>query len=117
VADVQLAIRLSPRDPAIGSWHATLGDAELALGHFDAAIDEYHKSIDLGWRAIQPYSGLAAAYALQGRMADAQSALAEARRINPNITVKWLIVHERPSLSYCVSNLLIGLHKAGLPYE
>ena len=29
-----------------------LGDAELGLGHFDAAIDEYHKAIDVGYRAF-----------------------------------------------------------------
>jgi tetratricopeptide (TPR) repeat protein len=56
-----------------------LGDAELGLGNFDAAIDEYRKAIDAGWRAYQPYRGLAAAYALEGKMEEAASALAEAR--------------------------------------
>jgi tetratricopeptide (TPR) repeat protein len=31
-SDVQQAMRLSPRDPWIGSWHLNLGDAELGLG-------------------------------------------------------------------------------------
>ena len=61
----------------------TLGDAELGLGNFDAAIDEYQKAIDAGWRAYQPYRALAAAYALHGKMEEAASALAEARRLNP----------------------------------
>ena len=39
-SDVQQAIRQSPRDPRIGLWLVNLGDAELGLGHFDAAIDE-----------------------------------------------------------------------------
>jgi adenylate cyclase len=64
ISDVQQAMRLSPRDPRIGLWLVTLGDAELGLGHFDTAIDKYHKAIDAGWRAYQPYRGLAAAHAL-----------------------------------------------------
>ena len=74
-----------------------MGDAELGLGHFDAAIDEYHKAIDAGWRAYQPYRGLAAAYALEGKMEEAKSALAEARRLNPQLTLKWQQSH---SLKY-----------------
>ena len=30
----------------------SLGNAELGLGHFDAAIDEYHQAIDAGFRAL-----------------------------------------------------------------
>ena len=67
ISDVQQAIRLSPRDPRIGLWLVDLGNAELGLGHFDAAVDEYRKAIDAGWRAYQPYRGLAAAYALDGQ--------------------------------------------------
>ena len=112
ISDVQQAMRLSPRDPRIGLWLVTLGDAELGLGHFDAAIDEYHKAIDAGWRAYQPYRGLAAAYALEGKMEEATSALAEARRLNPQLTLKWEQTH-----SVNIPPLLEGLRKAGLPEE
>ena len=111
-SDVQQAIRLSPRDPMIGIWLLSLGDAELGLGHFDAAIDEYKKAIDAGWRAYQPYRGLTAAYALEGKMEEATSALAEARRLNPALTLKWLQTH-----SPNVPPLIEGLRKAGLPEE
>jgi tetratricopeptide (TPR) repeat protein len=84
----------------------------LALGHFDAAIDEYKKAIDAGWRAYQPYRGLAAAYALDGRMEEATSALAEARRLNPELTLKW-----QQTNSVNIQPLLEGLRKAGLPEE
>ena len=47
-ADAQRAMRLSPRDPYLGIFHVIVGDAEISLGHFDAAIDEYHKAIELG---------------------------------------------------------------------
>ena len=112
ITDVQQAIRLSPRDPRISLWRVGLGDAELGLGHLDAAIDEYHKAIDAGWRAYQAYRGLAAAYALDGKMEESASALAAARRLNPELTLKWLQAH-----SPNVPPLFKGLRKAGLPEE
>jgi tetratricopeptide (TPR) repeat protein len=111
ISDVQQAMRLSPRDPRIGLWLVDWGNAELGLGHLDAAIDKYHKAIDAGWRAYQPYRGLAAAYALAGKMEEATSALAQARRLNPELTVKWLQTHTN------LPALFEGLRKAGLPEE
>jgi hypothetical protein len=70
-------MRLSLRDPRIGLWLDHWGNAELGLGHFDAAVDKYHEAIDAGWRAHQPYRGLAAAYALEGKVDDAASALSQ----------------------------------------
>ena len=46
-ADAERAMQLSPRDPLIGLFHVDAGDAEISLGHFDAAIDEYRKAIEL----------------------------------------------------------------------
>jgi adenylate cyclase len=112
IADAQQAMRLSPRDPLIGLFHVELGDAELGLGHFDAAIDEYRKATDSGYRPFFAYSNLAAAYALEGKMEGAKAALAEARRLNPNLTVKWLMAHS-PNLP----PVFEGLRKAGLPEE
>jgi cytochrome c-type biogenesis protein CcmH/NrfG len=105
-------MRLSPRDPFAGFWYVFLGDAELGLGHFDAAIDAYHKSIDLGYRAFQPYVDLAAVYALQGKMEEATPALAEARRLNPKLTIKWL-----QTVAPNLPPLFEGVRKAGLPQE
>jgi tetratricopeptide (TPR) repeat protein len=109
---VEQAMRLSPRDPRIGLWLVALGDAKLGLGHVDAAVEEYHKAINVGWRAYQPYRSLAAAYALEGKMEEAASALAEACRLNPQFTLKWQQTH-----SMNVPPLLEGLRKAGLPEE
>ena len=111
-SDVQQAMRLSPRDPLIGMFHVILGDAELGLGHFDAAIVKYHNAIDASYRVYFAYSNLAAAYALEGKMDEAKTALAEARRIFPKLTVKWMIEHT-PNLPAVFD----GLRKAGLAEE
>ena len=111
-SDLEQALRLSPRDPLIGVWHMYLGDVELGLGHIEAAIGEFRNAIDSGFRTFQAYSNLAAAYALDGKMDEAKSALAEAVRLNPKLTVKWMIAHATniPARSE-------GLRKAGLPEE
>jgi tetratricopeptide (TPR) repeat protein len=105
------AMRLSPRDPIMGLWQTSLADAEMGLGHFDAAIDLIHRAIDSGFRTSYPYRELAAAYALAGKMDEAKTALAEALRFSPKLTVKS-VARTNP---YPVP--LEGLRKAGLPEE
>jgi hypothetical protein len=65
-----------------------------------------------GYRSYTPYVDLAAAYALEGKMEEAKSSLAEARRINSSLTVKWTVAHS-PNLP----RALEGVRKAGLPEE
>jgi len=54
----------------------------------------------------------AAAYALEGKTEEAKSSLAEARRMNPKLTLKWL-KDDAPDLPL----LFEGLRKAGPPEE
>jgi tetratricopeptide (TPR) repeat protein len=105
-------MRLSPHDPRVGVFHTISGDAELGLGHFEAAIDEYHNATDSGFRPFFAYTNLAAAYALEGKMDQAKTALAEVLRIKPQLTVKWMIAHT-PNLP----PVFEGLRKLGLPEE
>ena len=107
--DFRPAIRLSPRDPAIAQWHVNLGLAELGLGRFDAASEEFRSSINFGNRTFIPYGCLAAASALADRAMRRRSALAVARRLNPQLTVRQMT-----SVAANIPNLLEGLRKAGL---
>ena len=111
-SDVQQAMRLSPRDPALSQWHNFLADAELGLGNFNAAIEECNKAIDGGYRVFYAYLNLAAAHALKGDMDEARAALAEARSLNPKLSINWLI-ERKPVLQPAFD----GLRKAGLPEE
>ena len=103
---------LSPRDPALSQWHNFMADAEIGLGNFDTAIDESSKAIDGGYRVFYSYLNLAVAHAFKGDLDEAKAALAEARRINPKLSIKWLIEH-KPVLQPAFD----GLRKAGLPEE
>jgi adenylate cyclase len=109
-SDAQQSIRLSPRDPQVGLRHVTLGDAEIGLGHFDSAIKEYQKAIDVGYH--NRVVNMAGAYALQGNMEEAKSVLAEALRANPKLTVK--VLTERFGIPPALAE---GLRKAGLAEE
>jgi adenylate cyclase len=111
-ADVERGMRLSPHDIAIGVFHVILGDAELGLGHFDAATDAYTKALDSGFREFFVHTNLAAAYAQAGKSDEAKAELAEARRLNPAITIKWMKEHT-PNLPAVFE----GLRRAGLPEE
>jgi adenylate cyclase len=112
-SDILQSLRLNPRDPLRAISTKYLGDAELGLGRFDAAIEDYHKAIDLGMQNnMWPYASLAAANALAGKMDDAKSALGEVRRLEPKLTMKSLIPRAPP-----IPNLFDGLRKAGMPEE
>jgi adenylate cyclase len=111
-SDVQQAMRLSPRDPRMATWHNFMADAELGLGHVDTVIDEANKAIDGGWRNWYSYLNLAAAHALKGDTDRAKAPLAEARRLNPKLSVKWLNTR-KPILQPAFD----ALRKAGLPEE
>jgi adenylate cyclase len=110
-SDAEQAMRLSPRDPVSYIFHVIVGDAEINLGHFDAAIAEYRKALDSGEPGFFVHTNVAA-YALAGKMDEAKAALVDARRLNPKLTVKYMIEHT-PNLPA----VLDGLRKAGLPEE
>ena len=114
-ADLQQAMRLSPLDPRMGAFLDKMGWAELGLGHFDAAIEASSKAIDAGSKVYFTYLCLATAHALKGDIDEAKTALTEARRLNPKLSVKWMMGSKSyPNYSQPWYD---ALRKAGLPEE
>jgi adenylate cyclase len=62
--------------------------------------------------SFSPYLDLTAAHALKGDIDEAKTVLAEARRLNPSLSIKWLI-GRKPILQPWFD----ALRKAGLPEE
>ena len=60
-SDTLHAIQLSPRDPELGIWYATLAASDIGLGHSDDAITDSHHAIDAGYRTWLVYSNPAVA--------------------------------------------------------
>ena len=111
-SDILTAMRLSPRDPSLSQWRNHLADAELGLGHLDTSIEESSKAIDGGYRVFYSYLNLAAARGMKGDIEQAKKALAEALRLNPKLSVRW-INERKPILQVAVESL----RKAGLPEQ
>ena len=104
-------MQLSPRDPAMGMSRTILAGAQMGLGQYDDAIDQLHQAIDSGYRSSYPYSQLAAAYALNGKMDEAKAALAEALKFSPDLSLKMLKQNNIFPIA------IEGLRKAGLKEE
>ena len=112
IANIDQAIRLSPRDPEMGRWRWIKGAAFNYMGRYQDAIREDQAALDSGYSAWPVYSHLAVAYAFMGRQSEAEAAIAHARKRNPEFTIKWLRARiEEPELFY------EGLRKAGLSEE
>jgi len=110
--DIEQAIRLSPRDPNLNWWRNLAADAELGLGNVDVARDLCRKAVEGGYRSWYSYLNLAATSARLGDLDEAQSALAEARKLNPKLSIKFLS-ERKPILQPSFD----ALRKAGLSEE
>ncbi len=109
------ALRLSPRDP--WRWRELMikGMALRALGRHDEAIENCRQACQFPNRGAFPHIHLAAALAEAGRLAEANAAINEARRIQPSLTLatyheKFASMHETAWNSIAES-----LRRAGLP--
>jgi adenylate cyclase len=111
-SDVQQAMLLSPRDPEMSRWFNLRADPELGLGRFEEALEDVKKAIDGGYRNIYSYMNLAAAHAFKGENDEAKAAMAEALRLKPDLSIKWLVKH-KPVLQFAFDEL----RKAGMPEE
>jgi adenylate cyclase len=76
------ALRLSPRDPAIGVWYGRLGRAHLLQSRIDEAIIWLEKARSAVPETPWPRAFLASAYALKGETARAAAELGAARSLS-----------------------------------
>ena len=78
---MEQAIRLSPRDPAIGAWYSSIGTVHLLQSRTDEAIRWYEKARIADPGRPQVHANLASTYALKGETDRAAFEFAEARRL------------------------------------
>jgi TolB-like protein/class 3 adenylate cyclase len=120
IASDQQAIRLSPRDPFLAGWQGAISWCYLMLGDDKAAIDWGLRSRSSNPNYAPAHVTLASAYALLGYESAARASLAEARRLNPSLSIgllrKWAGSDE-PAYVKLAERWLDGLRKAGMPEE
>jgi adenylate cyclase len=116
------ADQIGPRDPTRWIWLGAMGRVEFFLGRNEEAIRLLRLSADANPNDARAYAMLAAVYALAGRNREATAALADSRRLQPNMTIKrlfddWSVPLEVTSPAYLRAHERIreGLRKAGMP--
>jgi adenylate cyclase len=121
---VERAIRLSPRDPALGVWYENIGLAHLLKSHIDEAVMWLEKARNHTPAHSMIRADLAAAYGLAGETERAAAELAEARRLSPTDRYSSLS-RLRAVYTYGVPKIralreatyFAGLREAGMPEE
>jgi TolB-like protein len=116
---IQIALRLSPKDPAAGTYRFFLCHAHVHLRQYNEGIEECRRSIILNKMDWFPYADLISAYGATGRLEMAQQTLAELNAIRPDFTVNWFqqIGYARssnPQFRREYDDILDGLRKAGV---
>ena len=109
-----LAMRLSPRDPQLARYLSAMGLCHLMARRFADAVELERRSVQLRPHFLAAWRTLAAAAGLSGDRDLAISALAEAKRLQPDLSIDWIekhhpIVHGRDRAMY-----IEGLRAAGL---
>ena len=110
-SDLQQPMRLSPRDPRMGWFHDFMARCRTRPRTFRRCDRRRQQGDRRRIQGLLALPNLATAHVLKGEIDEAKTALTEARRLNPKLSVKWLL--ER---GYA-QPLIDALRKAGLPEE
>ncbi|WP_440638979.1 tetratricopeptide repeat protein [Bradyrhizobium sp. PUT101] len=116
---IQIALRLSPKDPSAGTWRFFLCHAHVHLRQYKEGIEECRRSINLNKLDWFPYVDLISAYGATGQLEMAQQVLVELSAIRPDFTIQWFrqIGYARssnPQFRREYDDIVEGLRKAGV---
>ncbi|MCK1741473.1 adenylate cyclase [Bradyrhizobium sp. 139] len=116
---VQIALRLSPKDPAASTWHFFLCHAHVHVHQYNEGVEECRRSINLNKLNWLPYADLVSVYGATGQLEMAHQTLAELNAIQPDFTVQWFqqIGYARssnPQYRREFDDIVEGLRKAGV---
>ena len=111
---IGLALKLSPRDPQHAPYLSALGLCHFIAGRYGEAARLQREAVTMRPHFVSAWRTLASASALSDDLDAATAALAEALKLQPNLSAAWIerhhpIVHEGHRATY-----LEGLRKAGL---
>jgi TolB-like protein/DNA-binding winged helix-turn-helix (wHTH) protein len=113
-AALERAMRLSPMDPLIASFHVALAAAYFTGERYEQAVASLGPAVQARRDYLIPRRLLAASLAQLGRIDEARAVIAEIRAASPTETVT--IVAQRTAFGGAVlDRYLDGLRKAGLP--
>ncbi len=115
IAEVEEAIRLSPRDPELDSFYSSLTLANFIGANYEAAVHWAEMSLRLKPTGWVNYTAIASANALLGRHAEAELAAKKLLAEKPDFSIeqsRWVLVGAQPA-DY--ERFKQGLIRAGFP--
>jgi adenylate cyclase len=114
IANLEKAMRLSPRDPQMYMWLAAMGWAHFSAMRYEDAASWLERSLQHRPGSHITQRALAASYAQLGRLDEAQMALREYLRFAPDESVSKVRSQIQYADSAFLDPFLDGLRKAGL---
>jgi len=114
IAHLEKALRLDPTSPSKWLWFDGMSWAHFHAGRYQAAIDWAERSLQINLEDELAYRTLAASYAQLGRLDEAQAALEEELRLEPDLSLEKVRGQLRTSDPDFLERWLDGLRKAGL---
>jgi adenylate cyclase len=122
LADLETAIRLSPRDPLMWLWDYAICALHCHLAHWNQAISPCQKAVAANPKNFDARFELASVYGWLGRDTEAKAEVAEILKLVPGATVKGSISRassfgDDPVYLQQIAREAEGLRKAGLPEQ
>jgi adenylate cyclase len=110
---VDKAIRLSPPDPRLFIWLPPLAAAHYQLRHYEQAVEIGRRSwtLNRNWPIGLRYA--VAGLAQLGRLQEAQVALADLKKLDPNLAFFERLARRLFTDLASIDHILDGLRKAG----
>ncbi len=112
---LEYAIRLSPRDPYMGSFLVRMADAHLFLRQYEAAIQWARKALRQPNFQWSRHGALISALAHLGRLDESHRALDELLQLRPNFSLAFVRKYHLISDPDDMGRFLDGLRMAGVP--
>ncbi len=118
ISELEMAIRLSPRDPVNALWYAPMSMTHFLAGRYEEAIRWCKKSLqDLPNALPGVHRCMAASYAMLDQMEEAQRAIESLKSRVPNVSIE-ATKHQMPfKRDTDTAHYSDALRKAGLPEE
>jgi Tfp pilus assembly protein PilF len=115
---IELAMRLSPRDPQMPSWRLFGGVAHLHLGDDATAIEWLTRSVEGNPKSAFARLFLASALGSAGRIAEAGLQVTQLQQLRPGFTLTQFRAAEpsdAPAFRAQRERVYEGLRRAGMP--
>ena len=109
ITDLKHAIRISPADPGMAPWSTILSIGECFSGHEQEALQWAHRAIKADPRYFGAYMALAVAHFRLEQHVEAQKALTEAKRLNPELTEESIVAMIGASTWSDMTSVALGI--------